>query len=58
MNKLTFTPKEAAEVIGVSLPVVYELCKNSDFPCIHLGRKILVPRQELSEWLHREATNE
>jgi len=55
IQKLTLTPKEAAEAMGISLPLVYSLCKQSDFPCIHIGRKIVIPTSSLSTWLNQQA---
>lgn len=53
-EKLTFTPKEAAEAMGISLPLVYSLCKQSGFPCIHIGRKIVIPTSSLNAWLNHQ----
>ena len=54
-SKLALKPAEAAELVGVSLPVMYKLCKRADFPAIHLGRSIVIPRQSLEQWLTKEA---
>ena len=56
IQKLTLTPKEAAEAMGISLPLVYSLCKQSGFPCIHIGRKIVIPTSGLNAWLNQQAT--
>ena len=55
-EKLTYKPVEAADILGLSLPVIYTLCKRPDFPSLHIGRSILIPRQELEEWIRRESS--
>lgn len=51
-QKLTVTPAEAAKMIGVSRPVVYDLCHSGDLPCIQIGRRILIPIDRLRMWLN------
>lgn len=48
---LTLTIKETAAILGVSLPTAYELAKRKDFPAMRFGRKILVSRYRLEEWV-------
>lgn len=50
-SKLTLTVSDVAELLGVSKPVVYQLCKSKGFPAIHVGKKILVNRSKLQSWL-------
>lgn len=55
MDKLTLTPAEAVKVLGISLPVFYQLCKTTDFPSFKVGRKILVSEDGLRRWVERQA---
>ena len=50
-TRMTLTAKEAANALGVSLPVLYELTHQQDFPAIRVGRKVLVPTDKLRAWL-------
>ena len=52
--KPTLTVDEAAKLIGISKPKMYELTKTPDFPVIHIGRKILINRQSLLRWMKGE----
>lgn len=52
--KPTLTVEEAAKFIGVSKPKMYELTKNPHFPTIHIGRRILINRQSLLQWMEGE----
>ena len=54
-ERLALKPPEAAALIGVSLPVMYQLCKRADFPAVRLGRAIIIPKAGLEAWLEREA---
>ena len=53
-EKLVYSARELVDVLGLSLPRVYELLKRSDFPSIRLSsRRIVVPCDALREWLNR-----
>lgn len=54
-EKLTYSVKEAADLIGISKPKLYELCHKQGFPAIFIGRAIRIPKAEFKEWLSREA---
>lgn len=55
MEKLTMTVEETGKVLGVSRPVAYELTKREGFPTVRVGRRILVSREGLRQWLLKEA---
>lgn len=54
-ERLTYKPAEVAELLHVSLPVVYNLCKRSDFPAVRFGRAIVIPADALRAWLAKES---
>jgi len=57
MEKATLSVKEAASVIGVSLPTMYELTEREDFTCLlRVGRKKLILREAFERWLREAAT--
>ena len=51
MEKLAYNAKEAAATLGISLPTFYELSNRADFPCVRIGRRIIVPVDSLRAWL-------
>jgi excisionase family DNA binding protein len=57
-EKLTYSVKEAADLIGISVPKMYETVKIEGFPVVRFGRKIVIPKAEFKEWLSREARGE
>lgn len=54
-GKLCVTPAEAAEMVGVSKPIIYQLCNRADFPTIRFGRAIRIPVDGLRAWLDQQA---
>ena len=53
----TMTVQEAAALIGISAPTMYELTEREDFTAlIRIGRRKLVLRAKLMEWLEAQAT--
>jgi excisionase family DNA binding protein len=50
-ERLTYTVGEAAEAIGVSRNLAYELARRGELRTVHVGRRILVPRNALREFL-------
>ena len=50
-NKMALTVSEAAELLSVSKPKMYQLTFRDDFPCIRLGKKKIIPRDQLWEWV-------
>lgn len=58
MDKLAYNSKEAAAALGVSLPTFYELANRDDFPCIRVGRRVLIPVDGLKAWLTKNSAKE
>lgn len=55
-DKLVFNAHEAAAALGISLPTFYTLAGREGFPCVRVGRRLLVPVDGLREWLAKEAS--
>lgn len=58
MEKLAYNAKEAAATLGISLPTFYELSNRAGFPCVRIGRRIIVPVDSLRAWLAKEASHD
>lgn len=58
MEKLMVTVAEAAEMMNLSKPSVYDLCKRPDFPALRFGRKVLIPVDRLREWVNDHGGSE
>lgn len=54
VEKLVYSVKEAAKVLGVSEISMYDMCNRSNFPAIRVGKnrgKIVIPVEGLKRWL-------
>ena len=50
-NKVTLTVSEAAEMIGISKPSMYEVVRAGKVRSVKVGKKILISRQSLMDWI-------
>ena len=50
-NKVTLTVSEAAEMIGISKPSMYEVVRAGKVRSVKVAKKILILRQSLMDWI-------
>ena len=50
-RRLSLTVMEAAEVLGISRTLAYELVARGELPSLRMGRRIVVPRRALESLL-------
>lgn len=53
-ERLTYSVATAAEVLGISRALAYELVRSGDIPSLKLGRRVVVPCAALIEMLNVE----
>lgn len=51
--KVTLTVPEAARMIGISNPKMYELVHAGRLRSVRVGKKILISRKSLMDWLKK-----
>lgn len=51
IKRSTMTAAESAEYVGVSLDMMYQLCRESKIPHFRIGSRILLRRDKLDEWI-------
>ena len=56
-TKMTLSVSEAAKMIGISKPKVYDLIREDQLPGIHVGKKIVIPKQAVIDWLSGGVNN-
>ena len=49
---LMLSVPDVAEVLGISRAGAYELVHAEDFPKLRIGSRIVVPKEEMREWIH------
>ena len=40
-----------AKVLGVAVSSAYELMHEKDFPSVRIGKRFIVPREDLKAWI-------
>ena len=53
---LMLSVPDVAAVLGISRAGAYELVKSRDFPSLHIGARILVPRDKLVAWIDEKSS--
>ena len=51
---LTLKAHEAAEVLRISKSKVYELAQCESFPAIRIGKRVVIPRDKLIQWMNAQ----
>ncbi len=57
-EKVALSVSEAAELLGVSRPTVYQLLNREDFPSFRIGTRRLISRSGLEAWVAAQAARE
>ena len=55
--KMTLTVPEAAQLVGICKPKMYELVRAGKFRTVKVGKKILISRQSLQDWIRKGENN-
>lgn len=50
-DRLTVSVEEAAALLGISRALAYELVRRDDLPCLRLGRRVVIPRKALEQFV-------
>ncbi len=48
---------DLTEALGISRAGAYELVKSEGFPTLHIGNRILIPKEELIAWIRDNTAN-
>lgn len=54
MDRIAFSPTEAAKLLGVSRPTLYQLLHKEGFPSFKIGSRTLIPADSLREWVSNQ----
>lgn len=57
-GKLAINVKEAAALLGVSLPMMYEYLHMDGFPSLKKGNGYLIPYAQFVEWVNNGGVKE
>ena len=51
MEKIVYSVQEVAELLGISRSYAYELVKEKRIPVLDFGKRKVIPRTLLEEWI-------
>jgi excisionase family DNA binding protein len=52
--RLTWSVTEAAMACGISERTLRELIARGEFPVVRIGRRVVIVRSQLEEWLNEK----
>ncbi|WP_066639194.1 helix-turn-helix domain-containing protein [Desulfolucanica intricata] len=52
---MIMTVELTAQVLGLNKGTVYEMIRQKRIPAVKVGRRLLVPRDALLDWITKEA---
>ena len=55
-EKLAYSLREAAELLGVSKSTLHRAIRAGVVPHVRIGRRIVIPAKALEDWLSARAT--
>ena len=51
---ITLSANQLAQVLGISRANAYTLMHSKGFPTIQIGKRMVVPKNKLIEWMERQ----
>ena len=53
---LALSAEDVAQVLGISRANAYTLMHSKGFPTIKIGKRMIVPKDKLIEWIDKQMT--
>ena len=54
LEPLAVSAPEAARLLGVSKPTIYQMMNREDFPAFKVGARTLISVEGLREWIRKQ----
>lgn len=54
---ITLSANQVAQVLGISRANAYTLMHSKGFPTIQIGKRMVVPKNKLIEWMERQTAS-
>lgn len=55
MERVFYTPREVAVMLGVRKDTVYVMLANGEIPAIKIGNRYKVPKEQFHDWLRTQS---
>ena len=56
INGMAMSVEDMAEELAIGRSIAYQLIQQPDFPSFMIGRRVLVSRKGLQDWIDRQCT--
>jgi excisionase family DNA binding protein len=53
MDNIAYTVKQFAKIMNIGMNAAYDLVHSKNFPKLVVGKKILVPKKALEQWIDK-----
>ena len=53
-DRMTITVEQLAQELHISRPTAYNLVKQPDFPAFTIGKRVLINKQALQNWMDKK----
>lgn len=54
---ITLNADQVAQVLGISRANAYILMRSKGFPTLHIGKRMVVPKEKLLEWINKSVND-
>ena len=54
---ITLSANQVAQVLGISRANAYTLMHSKGFPTIKIGKRMIVPKNKLIEWMEKQTAS-
>lgn len=54
---ITLSANQVAQVLGISRANAYTLMHSKGFPTIQIGKRMVVPKNKLMEWMEKQTSS-
>ena len=51
---MSLNAEDISKVLNISIGNAYNLLHREDFPTIHIGKRMIVPRDRFFEWMDQQ----
>ncbi|MEN8905841.1 MAG: helix-turn-helix domain-containing protein [Clostridiales bacterium] len=54
-TKLVYSVQETSKILNIGMNRIYKLLRDNTIPNVRLGKKIIIPKKALENWLMESA---
>jgi excisionase family DNA binding protein len=54
-TKLVYSVQETSKILNIGMNKIYKLLRDNTIPNVRIGKKIIIPKKALENWLMESA---